>query len=218
VLGSYEINGKTEKFLGHSRNYFAMAPDSAERLKRASNNGFVRFTGECVLSEDVGERGHILSAAAAFCIVTRGTISAGGIEVPFRPWPQAINASAAAAEAARARNPVVAAAAAERARQAAAAAAKAEEERARLAAILSDAEAGPCLRMNTDKANCVTVIFGRKTKYDRKGTPGTCVFWSGSATWTDLGNFTYRFIGPAGTVVQFFDIPMGQTYNGSLCK
>lgn len=151
---------------------------------------------------------------------------------------QAEERAAAAAKAAEADAAARARAAeieAEAAIKAAAAQAAAEEE-ARIAAERAreearrPAESGPCLRVNTDKLNCTTVTFGPgpDTYYDRQAPIGHCIL-PDVAPSSDpdsegfrkiaLGGGQYRYFGPAGLTVQFFDLRPGESYKGGKpCK
>ncbi len=111
-----------------------------------------------------------------------------------------------------------------RARVAAEAAAARELE-----ATMRDAKAVNCVRVNTDKLGCKTVTFGYNTHYDRtarydeaaNGKPAKsyCINHDGgdAVITTFLGNNQFRFTAPSGLVVQFFDLPQGESYRGVRC-
>lgn len=157
-------------------------------------------------------------------------------------WRDRKRAEAAAAEAARvaeaeaaareaARLAAIEAEAAAKAAVAEAAAraeAEAAAERAKAESV-RDAEVGPCLRINTDKIDCVTVVFGFNTKYDRTAryddattsspAKSYCITHDGgnAVQTTHLGGDRYRFMATDGVVVQFFDLPVGQSFRGFTC-
>lgn len=113
----------------------------------------------------------------------------------------------------------------------AAAAEAAAEEEARIAAESAREEArrpaqsGPCLMVNTDKLNCTTVTFGPgpDTYYDRRAPVRHCILPdvapssdpnSEGFRQIELGGGQYRYFGPAGLTVQFFDLREGESYRG----
>ncbi|MEZ4195290.1 MAG: hypothetical protein R3B53_02760 [Candidatus Paceibacterota bacterium] len=91
-------------------------------------------------------------------------------------------------------------------------------ERARAESV-TDAKAGTCLRRYTEQKNCVTVVFGHNTKYDREGIAGHCIVSDpvSALTRTDLGGGQYRYVGKAGLTAQFFDLPVGQSIGTFKC-
>lgn len=112
----------------------------------------------------------------------------------------------------------------------AAAAVKAEEAEARARAdAVMDAQAEPCLRDKTNKLGCEIVKFGFNTKYVRtaryneaaNGKPAKsyCINHDGGTAVTiiPLVNNQFEFTGPQGSVVQFFDLPEGDSYRGVKC-
>ncbi len=112
----------------------------------------------------------------------------------------------------------------------AAADAAAEDEKARAAVeSLVDAKAVPCQRKNTDMLGCMTVTFGYNSKYDRTAryddatatapAKGYCIAHDGGdrVKWEPLAGDRSRFIAPEGSIVQFFDLPPGETWRGKKC-
>ena len=96
-------------------------------------------------------------------------------------WRDRKQAEAAVAEAAKVAKAQADAAAAEAARIAEAKAEAAAQIAARISAekALADSQrpatTGPCLRRYTDQKNCVTVVFGPNTYYDREGLKDHCI-------------------------------------------
>lgn len=108
---------------------------------------------------------------------------------------------------------------------AAAAARTAAAEVERQATQLTDAEAGPCLRTNSDKLHCQTVVFGFQTKYDREAFydsvagVGYCIVRDpqSAVEQIHLGGDQYRFIGREGLVAEFYDVPPGEQVGAVKC-
>jgi hypothetical protein len=94
---------------------------------------------------------------------------------------------------------------------------------------LIDAKAVPCQRTNTDKSGCETVTFGPGSKYDRtaryddavggKPAKSYCIAHDGgdAVVQEPLAGDRTRFTAPAGSIVQFFDLPEGESFRGLKC-
>ncbi len=96
------------------------------------------------------------------------------------------------------------------------------EERTRVAAenaaaraleeSMMNANAVPCVRLYKDQPNCTTVTFGYHTKYERTDAIDHCAVIDPKDVVTEisLGGNQWRYTGPPGLVVQFFDVPLGK--------
>ena len=86
------------------------------------------------------------------------------------------------------------------------AAARAQDE------SMINANAVPCVRLYKDQPNCTTVTFGYNTKYERTDAIDHCAVIDPKDVVTEisLGGNQWRYSGPSGLVVQFFDVPLGK--------
>jgi len=84
--------------------------------------------------------------------------------------------------------------------------------------MLRPATTRDCARY-TEQSNCVEVLFGAHTVYDRVAKKGMCIVADPvrATERIDLGGDQYRYTAKPGVVVQFFDLPVGQAAAGTRC-
>lgn len=78
---------------------------------------------------------------------------------------------------------------------------------------------GACTRRYADQLNCVTVVFGPYTVYEREAKEDHCIVSDpvSALKRTHLGGHQYRFVGRTGLTAQFFDLPVGQSVGSFKC-